>query len=255
LTIFFGVIGTIGVAGWAYDEFFKRSGPNESHGTKDSVTAFVQHPAQPLETVKQPIEQPKQQLTERPAEPQTKSPRKATSKPPEPKQSGSDNAQTGPITAGPCSNVQVGGNNNDASTNCNFAPPSRRILPESRAEVVAILKSNPGKITINYVEGDEPHRFASDMYGILQDAGWTVGRFWPVLFDKPWTGVLVEVSANNKLYSDDGHQVHVPHDSLAGTLLQALVKAGVPRQSLSVRSTTEHPEDTIGLVVGPHPDN
>jgi hypothetical protein len=34
-----------------------------------------------------------------------------------------------------------------------------------------------------------------------------------------------------------------------------LVKAGVPRQSLSVRSTTERSEDTIGLVVGPHPDN
>jgi hypothetical protein len=42
----------------------------------------------------------------------------------------SDNIQTDAITTGPCSNVQIGGTNNTAATNCEFTPPVRKIKPK-----------------------------------------------------------------------------------------------------------------------------
>jgi hypothetical protein len=53
-------------------KYFPKSGPSEAHGTTDGVNATVQHPAQPLETLKQPADQPNTkptEITKQPAKP------------------------------------------------------------------------------------------------------------------------------------------------------------------------------------------
>jgi hypothetical protein len=84
-----------------------------------------------------PINTPLPMNTPPPTSPKAESkPKAPTKKSPfaTQQQSGKDNVQTGSITAGPCSNVQVGGNGNSATTNC--VPPSR-VLPSEKAQQLA----------------------------------------------------------------------------------------------------------------------
>jgi hypothetical protein len=83
---------------------------------------------------------------ETPAKPHKKSPSKPS--PGQRQSSGHDNPQTGPITQGPCSNVQVGGINNQAITNC--GPPEPTISWSTKDELRDDKKITWVSIKVDY---------------------------------------------------------------------------------------------------------
>lgn len=165
---------------------------------------------------------------------------------------GHDNYVTAPapIFVGPGSIGITGGTVTNPTVN-NFGPPARRIRPENRDDVIAILKQKPIKIDIAYVSGDETFQFANDMYEALKEAGWRMGGFNQVVLMTPWRGVRVDYyeSGGNKLPVE--RLVTVPKDSSAETLIKALMKAGI--RNISVHPNEEDPQDSIRLLVAPYP--
>ncbi len=112
--------------------------------------------------------------------------------------------------------INIGKDNRGTAIVNNLGPPSRRIPAAVRADVIAVLKRKPGKITINYIMGDEPYQFATDMYEVLQAAGWNIVGMRAVMLDKPWKGAMVRFHVKEKLNLPDRARVDVPDDSLAG---------------------------------------
>jgi len=99
--------------------------------------------------------------------------------------------------------------------------------------------------------GDEPYQFAMDMYDVLQAAGWNIVGMRAVMLQKPWKGAMVRFHVSKNLNLPDGAPVDVPTDTLAHTLISALMRANVG--CCTVQPTPEEPEDSISLVIGPYP--
>jgi hypothetical protein len=66
--------------------------------------------------------------------------------PPGQEQSGKDNSQTGPVTTEPCSNVQIGGTGNQATTNCGPPPLTINNDLETRAKIASALRDIYGGV-------------------------------------------------------------------------------------------------------------
>lgn len=214
-----------------------------------------EHPKTAIEKIIPEQSQPAQkQAQEKKSKPQENESVKKNVRPPKTKRhsQGDNSPNVGSITQGPGSIAQVGGQGNQATVN-NYGPPSRRIHAAGRATVLATLKTKPGKITIYHTMGDEPYQFATDMYEVLQDAGWNVVGPLPVVQDKPWKGLMVRFHAREKPDLPNGTRVNVPPNSLAGTLIRAVMQANV--SCCTVQPTAEEPEDSISLVIGPYPSD
>jgi hypothetical protein len=83
----------------------------------------------------------------------------------------------GSITTGPCSNVQVGGSNNTATTNCR--PPQRTISEPDKKEMISVLSMYPNKTRLQFgALGSDPasesYRFAKSLRDIFDSSGWPV---------------------------------------------------------------------------------
>jgi len=120
----------------------------------------VSHPAQRPEGAKQLPEQPT-------AKPQIKDVQKNQPSLPTP-QSGQGSVQTGSINTGPCSNVQIGGQGNQATTNCET---SRSLTPEEKTQFIKSLRQGPpGTVTVWAVESSQ--NLGMEIYDALKVAGW-----------------------------------------------------------------------------------
>jgi len=155
-----------------------------------------------------------------------------------------------PVFVGSGSIGITGGTVTNPTVN-NFGPPVRRIHPENRDDVIAILKQKPIKIDIAYVPGDETFEFANDMYGVLKEASWQIGSFQLVELQTPWRGVRVDYYESGSDKLPVGRRVAVPKDSSAGALITALMKAGI--RNISVHPNEEDPQDSIRLLIAPYP--
>ena len=102
-------IGTIVLAAGIYSWFVGRQMVAE--WDREHPTVAIKSPPQPVSPLPSP-----------PSSPSAKS---DESKKSDQRQSGKDNNQTGPITTGPCSSVQVGGSQNQSDINC--GPPSLKL--------------------------------------------------------------------------------------------------------------------------------
>lgn len=85
-----------------------------------------------------------------------------------------DNAQvSGDVQAGPCSNIQVGGSNNQATTNC--VPPDRQLTDSQRSVVHDFLLSIPSSVKVfvkTIGDNGEAQRYAQQ----FQDEAVACGR-------------------------------------------------------------------------------
>jgi hypothetical protein len=154
------------------------------------------------------------------------------------------------VFVGPGSIGITGGTVTNPTVN-NFGSPVRRIRPESRDDVIAILKQTPIKIDIAYVPGDETFQFANDMYEILKGAGWEIGSFQLVELQTPWRGVRVDYYEAGSDKLPVGRRVTVLKGSPAETLIEVLMKAGI--RNISVHPNEEDPQDSIRLLIAPYP--
>ena len=157
--------------------------------------------------------------------------------------------QTGPVAIAPNGIAVAGGSVTNPTVN-NYGQFPRRIPADIRNQVVAILKAKPSKVAIEYVLSDDAYQFATDWYNVLQEAGWQVQYLQAVEPTTPQFGIRVDFY--DARASQPNTQVSIPDDSIAGVLLTAVLKAGFNRP-VSVHTTTNHPQDSVDLIIAAHP--
>ncbi|HYL62863.1 MAG TPA: hypothetical protein VE077_09595 [Candidatus Methylomirabilis sp.] len=79
----------------------------------------------------------------------------------------------GNITQGPCSNVQVGGSNNTATTNC--VPPSRARSPQQLTGFTAALGKTKGMLRVVMASSaDDVFPLSQQLCGAAKNANWGI---------------------------------------------------------------------------------
>jgi hypothetical protein len=86
---------------------------------REHPSLIAQKPPSPVAPLVPPTETNSKPPNEKP---KTEKPHIVKRTPDQKQSGGKDNVQTGPITQGPCSNLQVGGSQNSATTNCGPPP-------------------------------------------------------------------------------------------------------------------------------------
>ena len=107
--------------------------------------------------------------------------------------SGDDNPAIGSIAQGPCSNLQIGGSNNQAQVNC---APEWHLSDVQRSQWSEFVATLPQQCAEIVVVGDIPdknsHDFAVDIFEILNEHH-KVNRFGHLLSGDFGEGVAVQV--------------------------------------------------------------
>jgi hypothetical protein len=146
----------------------------------------------------------------------------------------------GPITQGPCSNLQLGGSNNQAYVNCSPEWHFSDVQQIRWSEFAATLPSQCAEIV---VIGDIPdkgsHDFALDMFKIL-DEHHKVNRFGHLLSGNFGEGVAVQVH--------DEDDINV---STAKLIVSGMQNAGIPVVELSANPNIRNHE--IHIIVAYKP--
>jgi hypothetical protein len=149
----------------------------------------------------------------------------------------------GSITTGPCSNVQVGGSNNQGTVNC--APPARRVPISKQRHLIALASEVKANVSIGCPSGSvEACRFAQDVYDILNAAHWTMNGNsvqYGIMAGPPIT-FLVKLHGSS---SESGVEVRRPEP--AWYIAQIASAAGV---TIDVLRTPDVQEGYIAILVG-----
>jgi hypothetical protein len=164
-----------------------------------------------------------------PTEPDTKPTKKPTTdskrKLP-PKQGANENKPVPPINTGACSNVQVEGRDNSATTNCTFgAAPPRTLSPEQVTQFVSLVKRAPGKFSITYSQNDEEaYSVAKQIGDALVQGGWTstaplAAAITVTPTGPPLRGIMVRWKGDALI---PGKMFSISLDEPAGCLMQTL---------------------------------
>jgi hypothetical protein len=93
--------------------------------------------------------------------------------------------------------VKVGADTETSIKAIAFGPPSRRIPPEKRTELIKYLSERPAKVKISALANDaEAYRFAQDWFEVLKTAKWTIdGDAIPtfIVGGQPQVGVVISI--------------------------------------------------------------
>jgi hypothetical protein len=177
-----------------------------------------------------------------PSVPIVKTP-KPTPQPPSVKvdQHGNGNgAVGGNITTAPCSNVQIGGNNNQATVNC--APAERHLTDDQKAKLASLLKAeSPQEFYFLCAPDAESTYFANEILSVLESVGWK-----PVQPPDNWGTIERQGVGVSMLVRD--MTAPVPRAGVA--LQQALKEIGIDAPGVNFPMA---PNDKITLYVGVRP--
>jgi len=129
----------------------------------------------------------------------------------------------GGITAGSCSNVQVGGNSNQAQTNC--GPVERHVTEAQKTAIISALSEKHVRVTFGaIINVPDAQQFAFELCSAFKSAGVPTNcDITPMMsHGTPWVGFKVAYRGPE---AREGEMVDTPHDSPAGIVLNALVSA------------------------------
>jgi hypothetical protein len=118
------------------------------------------------------------------------------------------------------------GANSPNTVNINQRPPARRIPPERRSEIVALLARTPAKIEISVVNNAEAFQFGQDWYDVFKQAGWTIENDTVSTF----LGGLAERGISMTSHGETvpaGSRFAVPKASPAGAILISIASLGM----------------------------
>jgi len=150
------------------------------HGIK-SIERYSESDSLKVENTKPRVQVPTQETPEKEsAKNEHKSGRPPKSEPP---------ITTGPISPGPCSNVQIGGSGNQATTNC-VAPPDRDWKPTQRQQGQLSLHS--ASVHIFAVQDQEAIRLSQKIADTLSNLGWAISEIGTATYNRPVNGLWVQ---------------------------------------------------------------
>jgi len=245
----------IGVIGMVYDVYVKWFRP--------ALTATVQAPAptpqvgntmQPPASVKEEIKGNREQSPQYHARKAPRSlPASVQAQQPPIQVSGSPGGigNVGGITAGPCSNVQVGGSGNQAQTNC--GPIERHLTEAQKNSLILALIGKPLKLTFGaLVNVPDSQQFAIELCEALKEPKVSDNcNIAPMMSNgSPWVGFKFTYKGDAAPYI--GAPVSVPKNSPAGNVIGAFIAAGlgVSESSLVLDPEPNLAEDSVVIVVG-----
>jgi len=147
------------------------------------------------------------------------------------------------------------GPNSPNTVNINQRTPPRRIPPDKRAEIVAILKRRPAKISVSAIQNnDEAYQFAQDWYDAFKAAGWTMMddkvRVFMIV-GRPGRGILIRL--HGETVPPEGAAI-VPTNSPAGVLAESLERLKI-RQQVRAQKFPDMAQDQLSFSVNEHPEN
>jgi hypothetical protein len=147
------------------------------------------------------------------------------------------------------------GPNSPNTVNINQRPPPRRIPPDKRAEIVAILKRRPAKIQVLAIIGNaEAYQFAQDWYDAFKAAGWTMMDGMVRLFEyvgRPEPGVQFHLRGETV---PAALPFEVPRNSPVGALSEGFETLKMAEQ-LRGQRFPGRPEDEVSLWIHQQPEN
>jgi hypothetical protein len=162
-------------------------------------------------------------------------------------QSGKNNVQTGPITSGPCSNLQIGGSNNQGTIdNCQAtiisAPPDRTLSDSQERAISEIAKdiSPEVKVVVEHPSDYESSEYAKTIHDAL--AEFHLAELTTAL---SYGGQPPPVGLYVLAHTDDDKVI--PY---ANKLYDAMKKAGIPCEGYQVDWV---PSGTLRISVGIKP--
>ncbi|MCU1299784.1 MAG: hypothetical protein JWQ87_68 [Candidatus Sulfotelmatobacter sp.] len=146
------------------------------------------------------------------------------------------------------------GPNSPNTVNINQRPPSRRIPPEKRTEMVAILARHPATISVSAIANNaEAFQFAQDWYDAFKSAGW-------IMKDAAVRGLLGGVSERGILVTFHGETIppgtrsDVREDSSAGAIVLSIAALKMT-EMVHGQGYLNSPENEFGFVVFEQPEN
>ncbi|HEY3302613.1 MAG TPA: hypothetical protein VGL70_03650 [Candidatus Binatia bacterium] len=147
------------------------------------------------------------------------------------------------------------GPNSPNTVNINQRPPPRRIPPDKRAEIVALLKRKPAKVSVSATQNNaEAYQFAQDWYDVFKAAGWTMTdntvRVFTT-FGRPQRGILLRLPGETVPAAG---QFEIAKDSPAEVLAESLETLKMSPQVRAQRYP-DMPEDQVSFSVNEHPEN
>lgn len=176
-------IGTIAIAAVIYFLMVGRQMVAEWHKEHPIVAVKSPEPVPPTSPAPAPKEPPAKKLPQTKREPQGQ------------QQSGKENIQTGPVTQGPCGNVQIGGSGNQATTNCG---PQVRFPQQQMDALAKLLSAQRGGVSISTENADST---------TLQDATNLLTAFAKA---RTWTTQGVNTSIHPPDIGADGLPIPIP---------------------------------------------
>jgi hypothetical protein len=147
------------------------------------------------------------------------------------------------------------GPNSPNTVNINQRPPPRRIPPDKRAEIVAILKRRPAKIQVLAIQGNaEAYDFAQDWYDTFKAAGWTMMDGMVRLFElvgRPEPGIQFSLRGETVPAASP---FEVLRNSPVGALSEGFETLKMAEQ-LRGQRFPGMPEDEVSLWIHEQPEN
>lgn len=134
-------------------------------------------------------------------------------------------------------------------------PQPRRIPPDKRAEIVAILRGSPAKIRVLAIQHNaEAYQFAQDWYDSFKAAGWTMMDDMVRVFEfvgRPEPGIQFNFRGAT---IPPGRPFNIPRDSPPGVLSESLERLKVTQRVRGQRYP-DMPEDEVSFWVHEQPEN
>ena len=157
----------------------------------------------------------------------------------------------GNITSAPCSSVQVGGNNNQATVNCS-PPPERHLLKEQCGKVKQELSDKQLTIFVGALNVDDAYDYAWDLFKCLKSINGLQlenARVMYMVKEGPsFTGIEVSVRGTPP---ENTIQIELDDRTPQGIVVKALVDANL--NPVSVGMSPTYAEGTVAVIVGKRP--
>ena len=132
-------------------------------------------------------------------------------------------------------------------------PADRRLSPEQKVELVACLRTNPGKFIINAMGTTPAYNYAQDWFEVFYGAGWTNGQPIPIGTGLTRGGLPPIQFSVHGTFNETTKVVSMAIDSPEQNFFMCLNKIPIGEGALLIPSN-ENPAGTVVIFVSDRPN-